>query len=119
MSYDISIFHISVKQKVDEGLVLDGFEHPFLEEKDVARFLERLVKYAYKVESEDTSMKTFMKEVNGCPIEVHVFDTEISFSVPFWESSRSAIFEALQDATELSDSDTMALYDPQAGEWTV
>lgn len=119
MSYDIAIFHSSVKQKIDHGFKIDCFEHSRFEEKDLARFLERLVKYGYKPENEHASIKAFIKEVNACPIQVHIFSTQISFSVPYWSNSESAIFEALQDANELSDSEDMVLYDQQTGEWTL
>jgi hypothetical protein len=116
MSYDVSIFHPMVKQKFDEGLEMDEFEHLPIEKADLIRFFERLEKYGYELEAENPRSKEFVRQVEGCPIQVAVFDTQISFSVPFWENSKAAIFEALQDATELSDSDGMVLYDKQTGE---
>ncbi|MFZ6875666.1 hypothetical protein ACO0LF_26670 [Undibacterium sp. Di27W] len=117
MSYVISIYHADIKKKIDGGLAIEDFEHSRFEEEDLARFLIRLIKYGYRPESEHTSMKAYVKEVDACPIQVHVFDTQISFSVPYWPNSKEAIFAALQDASELSDSNTMVMHDAQNNEW--
>ncbi len=117
MSYDISIVHSSVKQKVEAGEELDAFEHQPLEEDEIKAFLDRLPGYGYQLELETPEIKSFVKQVMACPIQVTVFDTEISFSVPYWENAEQAIFEALQDASEMCDSGKLALYDPQTGEW--
>ena len=117
MSHSISIFHPGVKQNFDEGLGLDEFDHPELEKLEMDRFYARLQKYGYELESEDSRSKVFVKLVANCTIQVSVFRSEISFRVPY--GFIEATFEALQDASELSDSDGMVLYDNQTGEWTV
>ena len=116
MSYDISIFHVLVKQEVERGLEIDGFEHSPLEAGVVRNFLDRLQKYGYHLEDETPRRKGFVKQVGDCPVQVGVYDTQIAFSVPYW-NSEDAIFEALQDASELCDSDGLALFNPQTGEW--
>jgi hypothetical protein len=50
--------------------------------------------------------------------KVTIHAAEISFSIPYWDGSEDAIFEALQDASELADSEHMALFNPEDGEWT-
>ena len=117
MSYDISVFHPSVKQKVEGGLAFDGFEHDRLEAAEVEAFLESLTLYGYQQESETPQRKGFVKKVGRCPIQVGVYATEISFSVPSGKGSEEAVFEALQDASELCDTDGLALFNPQTGEW--
>lgn len=119
MSYSIYIFHPEVKQRVDSGLEIDEFEHPPLNPSEVAVFLERLETYEYESESKNPESTEYVKNVGGCPITVSIYNTEISFSVPFWEGSNEAIYEAIQDAIELSDSDEMVLYDPQTEEWII
>jgi hypothetical protein len=117
MSYDIYIYHSTVKEKVGQGLAIDEFEPPFLLEEDVKRFLDRLPGYGYQLEFEDKEHKEFIKTVSDCPIQVHLYTTEIAFSIPYWKNCEEAIFEALQDASVLSDSGSMVIYDPQTGEW--
>jgi hypothetical protein len=58
----------------------------------------------------------FVREVGRCPIQVAIFKTEIAFSVPYWDDG-SAISEALQDASELADTDGWVFYDPQTDTW--
>ena len=89
--------------------------HP-LEASVVRNFLDRLQKYGYHLEDETPRRKGFVKQVGDCPVQVGVYDTQIAFSVPYW-NSEDAIFEALQDASELCDSDGLALFNPQTGEW--
>ncbi len=116
MSYSIYIFHASVKDKVDSGLELDAFEHQPIEPSEVLSFIDRLALYGYKQDGQNTS--EFVKKVDECPIQVTVFNSEIAFSIPYWEGSEDAIFEALQDASELADSDSIVMFDPQTEEWS-
>ena len=117
MSYDVTIYERQVKQAYDQGKELDEITLVPLDEKDLATFLERLQKYGYTPDHDRTPPSEFIRSVNGCPIQVNIFKTEISFSVPYWQGSEDAIFAALQDATELSDNEEWILFDPQSGEW--
>lgn len=117
MSYDVYIYHSRVAESVRSGIELDEFDHPPIEPVDLSRFLDRLVKYGYREEQESANNREFIKEIGGCPIQVSVFATEIAFSVPYWDNMAAALAEALQDASELADSDTTALFDPQTEEW--
>jgi hypothetical protein len=95
MSYNLQIFHREVKTQVETGLELDAFEHP-------------------KLETETSEVKTFAKG----SITVNVFETMISFTVPYGLEDDS-IFDALQDSSELIDTGNLALFNPQENEWTV
>jgi hypothetical protein len=122
MSYDVSIFHKDTYsawiEKTDQAVELDEIQHVLLESNDVEQFLQRLVKYKYQLEQQTPEYQEFVRYIGKTPISVRVFVTEIGFSVPHWGNDE-AIFEALQDASELSDSDTLVLYDCQTGEWTL
>jgi hypothetical protein len=119
VSYSILIFHPSVKASADAGKELDEFEHPPISPEDMSRFLSRLEKYDYSLEFENPQHREYVKKIGTCPIQVNVFSSEIAFSVPYWQGSEVAISEALQDASELSDSDGTVLFNPQTGEWEV
>ena len=114
MSYDLQIFHREVKTQVETGLELDAFKYPKLETEDVEEFLLNLGKYGYTLEVETSEVKTFEKG----SITVNVFDTMISFTVPYGLDDDS-IFDALQDSSELIDIGNLALFNPQENEWTV
>lgn len=118
MSYTIAIYHPSVRSLVESGQELDEFEHPPLDPSAVARFIDTLAQYGYGSEPSTAECRAFVKDVSGCPVQVHVFTTEIAFSVPTGRNSEDAVFEALQDASELVDAEHMSLFDPQTGEWT-
>lgn len=119
MSYDVCIYRAEVKAKADTGLELDEFEHPAFPAADLATIVARLERRGYRPEATGAHGREFVKDVGGCPVQVNLFPAEFAFSVPFWDNAEQAIFEALMDAAELADSDGMAVYDPQTGEWTV
>ncbi len=117
MSYDIGIYHPEVRGRVEGGEDLDGFEHPQLDSAAASRFVESLAAYGYNAEPSAPDHRAFVKNVSGNEVLVHVFPTEIAFSVPYGKNSKDAIFEALQDASEILDSKHMCMFDPQTGEW--
>ena len=80
MSYEIYIFHSSVKDKIDSGIKLDAFEHCPIETSEISLFIERLHHYGYK---QGQNSNEFFKNIDDCPIQVHIFNSEISFSVPY------------------------------------
>src|SRR5438105_1135581 len=106
MSYNIYIYNRTVFDQVKKGLELDGFKLEPISQPDMARFLKRLQGYHYEKRTETAICTEFLRDVSGCPIQVAVFRTEIAFSVPSWKNSEAAIIEALQDASELADSET-------------
>ena len=71
--------------------------------------------YGYELQSQTAERKTFSKLVGDSHVDVSIYHTEIAFTVAGGDAD--AIFEALQDASELCDSEHMALFDPQTGEW--
>lgn len=118
MSYTVTIYERQVKEEVEQsGKELDEVTLVPFAEEDLALFLERLLKYGYTPEDDRSPHREFIRNVNGCPIQVAVFKTEIAFSVPYWDGAEDAIFDALQDAAELSDNENWILFDPQTGEW--
>jgi hypothetical protein len=122
MSYHISILHKDTHstwiRNTNQAVQLDEIVYEPLEPQDVERFLERLVKYRYQLELQTPEYQEFVRHIGKTPITVRIFATEIGFTVPYWGNDE-AIFEALQDASELSDSETLVLYNPQTGEWTI
>jgi hypothetical protein len=104
-------------ERSEQGLELDEFDHPPLDKTAVERFIGRLAKYRYNLESTTPRCREFVKDVGGCPIQVAVFSTEIAFSVPYWQNAKEAILEALQDASELVEPEHMVLFNPQDGTW--
>ena len=117
MSYSIQIFHPLVREQTGQGREIDEFDHPPLDPSAVEKFISNLFKYEYSHEATTVQCREFVKCINGCPVQVAVFATEIAFSVPYWQNSQDAIFEALQDASELVEPEYMALFNPQIGEW--
>jgi hypothetical protein len=79
MSYDIGIYHPSVRARVEGGEEMDEFEHPQLDAAAVGRLVEALVGYGYGAEPSTSECRAFVKAVSGNPIQVHVFATEIAF----------------------------------------
>jgi hypothetical protein len=115
MSYGIYLYHPSVRGEAERGRELDEFTHPTLAKAAVTQFLSGLEQYGYELQSQTAERRTFSKPVGNFHVDVSVCDTEIAFTVAGGDAD--AIFEALQDASELCDSEHMALFDPQTGEW--
>jgi hypothetical protein len=46
-----------------------------------------------------------------------VFAALIAFSIPYRRGENPAIFEALQDASEMVDDSQMRIFNPQEGKW--
>jgi len=113
MSYSVQLFDPSVRDKVAAGLALDAIEVPALHPDAVSIFLNRLERYGYRLVGVTPFGQEFVKSVGAATISVLVSPSEISFSA----SSQPAIFEALQDASELSDRGDLALFDPQEDRW--
>jgi hypothetical protein len=117
MSYDIGIYHPEVRKRVEAGEELDEFEHPSLDTGAVSRFIAALVEYGYEAEPSSPECRAFAKDCGGTSIQVHVFKTEIGVSVPYGGESE-AIFEALQDVSEIVEPQYLAVFNPQEDEWT-
>lgn len=115
MSYVIYLYHPSVREEAERGRELDEFAHPSLAEAAVMQFLGGLERYGYELQSQTAERKIFSKPAGDFHVDVSVYDTEVAFTVAGGDAD--AIFEALQDASELCDSAHMALFDPQTGEW--
>lgn len=115
MSYGIYLYHPSVRAEVERGRELDEFAHPTLAKSAVTQFVSSLDEYGYALLSQADGRKTFSKTVGDSSVDVSVYDTEIAFTVA--GADEDAVFEALQDASELCDPEHMALFDPQTGEW--
>lgn len=115
MSYGIYLYHPSVRGEAECGRELDEFAHPSLAEAAVAQFLTGLEQHGYELQSQTAERTTFSKSVGDSHVDVSIYDTEIAFTVAGGDAD--AIFEALQDASELCDSEHMALFDPRTGEW--
>jgi hypothetical protein len=117
MSYDIRIYHPTVRERVEAGEEMDGFEHPQFDAEAVSRFVKRLGTWGYQAESTSAKCSTFVKTVSENTIQVRVFATEIAISVPYRREENPAIFEALQDASEMVDTKHMRIFNPQEGKW--
>jgi hypothetical protein len=117
MSFGFSLFHPEVRWRVEAGEALDAFLHPRLEPKALARFTDKLLHYNYTLEFTTEKSQHFVKDIEGVPIQVGIYTTEIGFSVPCWENADGAIFCARQDAMEMLEPEWMTFYDPQSNEW--
>ncbi|HTE43218.1 MAG TPA: hypothetical protein VK629_20515 [Steroidobacteraceae bacterium] len=115
MSYSVYLYNPLVREEVERGQDIDAFAHPQINRDAVAEFLVGLEQCGYSLQLKNAERQVFKKSIGDAVVEVDVYDTEIGFSVA--SGDKEAIFEALQDASELCDAEHMVLYDPQAGGW--
>lgn len=118
MSYNISLFHPDVKIKsLQDKLSLDEFEHSKFTAEQISYFQTQIEAYEYQENNVANKIAEYEKYFGNCPVTVSIYETEITFSIPYWENSDNAIFEALMTASEINDTQKFALYNPQNGTW--
>jgi hypothetical protein len=117
MSYDIYIYEKSVKNVNMEDENIDPGNFPKIPREHVEKFKSRLLKYDYQLAHEGDDSVEYEHKNSKWGIQVSIFENEISFSVPYWDDSENAIFEALMTASELCDHGELVAYDPQNGSW--
>jgi hypothetical protein len=49
-------------------------------------------------------------------LQVHLFQCEVAFSVPYWDEIAAAVVVARADALDLATAADLGFYDPQTGE---
>jgi hypothetical protein len=118
MSYNVYLYHPDVKAAASAGAEIDEIDLPAIPEDVRQRFVERLLKYDYELETKNPNCTEYIHKNRKWSIQVAVFRTEIAFSVPYWNDAENAIFEALQTAHELCDTGEMVVFDPQTGDWS-
>lgn len=118
MSYNIYLYHADVKSKAASVDELEEIDMPTIPEDTRQRFVERLLKYDYELETDNPIGKEYIHKNRKWSIQVVVFKTEIAFSVPYWDDAENAVFEALQTAHELADGGDLVVFDPQTEEWS-
>lgn len=111
MSYDILIFDPTTKAAHSAGAILDEIDHAEIDGDVRFAYINRLEGYGYSREAGAGPVGRFVDAALG--ITVAVREREIAFTAPYGD----AIFEALMTASELTDGDKLALFDPQAGQW--
>lgn len=117
MTYSIHLFHPKVRDLAKQGHEIDEVEHPAIEPDVISDCLRRLVRYGYSPARDTPVGQEYTKRVDNYLIEVLISPAEITFSVPYRQNASEAIFSALQDASELTDTGKLALFDPQEGDW--
>lgn len=118
MSYNVFLYHPDMKAAAADGAEIDEIDVPLIPEDVRQRFVDRLLKYDYELETTDPDCTEYIHKNRKWSIQITVFNTEIAFSVPYWDDAENAIFKALQTAHELADSGDIVVYDPQTGEWS-
>ena len=118
MSYNIYLYHPDVKFKAASVDELDEIDMPTIPEDTRQQFVERLLKCDYELETDNPISKQYVHKNRKWSIQVVVFNTEIAFSVPYWDDAENAVFKALQTAHELADGGNLVVFDPQTEEWS-
>jgi hypothetical protein len=94
MSYNVYIYHPDVKAAASAGAEIDEIDLPAIPDDVRQRFVERLLKYDYELETKNPNCTEYIHKNRNWSIQVAVFRTEIAFSVPYWDDAENAIFEA-------------------------
>lgn len=117
MSYDVFIYRREVFAAVASGIAVDETPHPAFSDEVVSRLVKRLEEFGYGNEQTTPFGREFIKEISGCPIQVHLYSEEIAFAVPYWDNNQAALSEMLSNSAALIDDKTLAWWNPQTDEW--
>ena len=118
MSYDVQLFRIEVKKNHQTAGKEDFFEDennlvPFTPEQR-QRLHDRLLNHGYVVSGSPASGTTEFVFKGGLGITVLLTERALYFQSSF---NTNGIFEISQTASEFTDDDAFAKYDPQADGW--
>ncbi len=117
MSYELYIYDPYVKTKMDDGYTIEEIEVPPIPADVLRSFRNRLEQYDYQLVNEDHDHCEYQHTDKNWGISVNIHNTEICFSVPFWDDFDDALFEARMTSAELCDTPQLLVYDPQGEEW--
>lgn len=114
MSYSVYLFRKETKEKQrasgdDSFLEKEEALLPFTEEQ-FASLRKRLLDYGYKIEAEQSNQIDFINEKEGA-------SAMLTSSGVYFSASGEGIFEISMTASEFTDTEEFAKYDPQAGGW--
>lgn len=117
MSYDLYLYNPQVKNMLKSGHSIDQIKVPQIPADVIHSFRNRLEQYDYKLVKEDSDRWEYQHVDQNLGVSVSIYNTEICFSVPFWDDFDDALFEARMTSAELSDTPELVVYDPQGQEW--
>lgn len=117
MSYDLYIYDSHVKTMMDDGYTIDEINVPAISEEILKSFRNKLEQYDYALINQDTDHVEYQHTDKNWGVSVNIHNTEICFSVPFWDDFDDALFEARMTSAELCDTPNLLVYDPQSNEW--
>ena len=117
MSYSILLYHPDVKALIKSGKDFEEIDTPVIPEPSRQKFAERLVRYDYRLDPDEPGDASYIHKNEKWGIQVTIFDSEIAFSVPYWNDAENAIFEEIPIAHELIDGGDVVVFDPQTGAW--
>ena len=116
MSYDIGLYDKTFLRKaIDEDLG-DYTVAPPLSLAVLASIKDRLLSLGYTIESDSVNCTEFIHPNDSWALQISVFQTEIAFSVPYWDDSENAIAQAKLHARLLAQEFNLGLTDQQDGE---
>lgn len=116
MSYDIGLYDKQFLKKAIAEDLGDMTIAPQFSAAQLAAIKERVVAWGYSVESDGAGCTEFIHPTESWGLQVSVFKTEVSFSVPYWKDAQAAIAQAKSDARRLAQEFDLGLTDPQDGE---
>lgn len=117
MSYDLYLYNPQVKNMMDNGYTIEEIQVPQIPSEVIHSFRNRLEQYDYQLVSENADRCEYLHSDKNWGVSVSIHNTEICFSVPFWDDFDDALFEARMTSAELSDTPELLVYDPQGQEW--
>lgn len=116
MSYDIGLYDRSfLKAAIAENLD-DYTVAPPLPSETLALIKNRLLSLGYTIEFDGPDYVEYVHPNASWGLQVSVFESEIAFTVPYWDDADSAVAQAKNHARLLALEFGLGLTDQQDGE---
>ncbi len=116
MSYDIALYDKSfLKAAIDEDLD-DYTVAPPLPSESLALIKDRLLSLGYTIEFVGPSYEEYVHPNGSWGLQVSVYESEIAFSIPYWDDADSAVAQAKNHARLLALEFGLGMSDQQDGE---
>lgn len=118
MSYDLVLYKKGFLEQAVEKFTRDWSDSEPIPNALLEKVSEELYAKDYLLESEDAWRVEYVKQIEGCPIQVTIIETEITFSVPYedYEDAGAALDLVMQDSREVARICGLGFYNPQEGE---
>ena len=115
MSYDIGLYEKQFLKEAIERDLGDWTNATVIPTTIREAVVERLKSLGYKLEFTSDTCQEWIHPKEEWGLQVSVFNSEIAFSIPYWDDWENAVMEADGLARKIAEEFGLGMHDPQNG----